>query len=142
MNIKEMFKNKGLGYWICTGAAVASFIMAIIIFATGGNAFPRPHNTTGYVAGIVMLLPILVQAFVTFFPVRFSALISVIVQSIALGTVILKIPEAIADHINNVAYQGGNFGMCIFYLVAAILLVIACIAGCFFEQLKEEKYII
>lgn len=141
MNIKELFKNKGIGYWICTGAAVASLIMAIIVFATNASALPRLH-TDGYVIGIVLLLPAIVQAVVTFFPVRFSALILVAVEGIALGTVILRIPEAVADHFNNVAYQGGNFGMCIFYLVAVLILVAACITACFFEQSKEEKYII
>ena len=52
MNFKELFKNKGIGYWICTGAAVLSLVMAIIVFATSGTALPRLH-TDGYVIGIV-----------------------------------------------------------------------------------------
>ena len=141
MNFKELFKNKGLGYWICTVAAVASLIMAIIVFATSGSALPNVHED-GYVIGIVLLLPIIVQAVVTFFPVRFSALLSVVLYGIAFGTVLLRIPEAVADYFNHVAYQGGNFGMCIFYAVAVLLLVAAGVTGCFFDQNKDEKYII
>ena len=89
MNFKELFKNKGIGYWICTGAAVLSLVMAIIVFATSGTALPRLH-TDGYVIGIVLLLPVIVQAVVTFFPVRFAALPAVLLYSVALGTVILR----------------------------------------------------
>lgn len=141
MNLKELLKNKGLGYWICTGAAVVSFLLAIVVFVTWDAALPN-IVTDGYVIGIVLLLPIVIQAAVTFFPVRFAGLIAVALYGIALGTVILRIPEAVADHFNNVAYQGGNYGMCIFYAVAVLLLVAACIAACFFDQNKNEKYLI
>lgn len=141
MNFKKLLKDKGLGYWICTAVAAASLVMAVIVFATSGSALPRPH-TDGYVIGVVLLLPVLLQALVTFVPVRFSAILMVALESIALGTVVLRIPEAVADHFNNVAYQGGNYGMCIFYAVAVILLVVASVAACFFEQNKEEKYVI
>lgn len=142
MDFKALFKNKGLGYWLCTGAAVASLIMAIIVFATYGSALPRPHDIDGYVIGIVLLMPIIVQAAVTFFPIRFAGVISVVLYGIAFATVLLRIPEAVADHFNGVAYQGGNFGMCIFYAVAVLLIAAACIAGCFYEQNKDGKYLI
>ena len=32
--------------------------------------------------------------------------------------------------------------MCIFYTVAVLMLVAACITGCFFEQSKDGKYLI
>ena len=59
MNFKELFKNKGVGYWICTGTAVLSLVMAIVVFATSGTALPGVH-TDGYVIGIVLLIPIIV----------------------------------------------------------------------------------
>ncbi len=141
MNFKELFKNKGVGYWICTGTAVLSLVMAIVVFATSGTALPGVH-TDGYVIGIVLLIPIIVQAVLTFFPVRFAALPSVLLYSVALGTVILRIPEAVADYFNKVAYQGGNFGMCMFYFAGVLALVAASVAGCFFEQNKDGKYLI
>lgn len=141
MDFKELFKSKGIGYWICTGASVLSLILAIIVFATSGTALPGVH-TDGYIIGIVLLLPIIVQAAVTFFPLRFSPLLLVAIFGLAVGTVILRIPEAIVDYINQVAYQGGNFGLCVFYLVSVLLLAAACIVGCFFDQTKEDKYII
>lgn len=141
MNFKELFKNKGLGYWICTGAAAVSLILAIVVFATWDNVLPN-SVTDGYVIGIVLLMPILVQAAVTFFPVRFAGVVGVALYGIAFGTVVLRIAQAIADFANKVAYQGGIFGMCIFYAVAVLVLVIACITACFFEQNKDGKYLI
>ncbi len=141
MNFKELFKNKGLGYWICTGASVVSLILAIVVFATWDSALPDSVND-GYIIGIVLLMPILIQVLVTFLPIRFSGVVGVALYGIALGTVILRIAQAVADHFNNVAYQGGNFGMCIFYFVAVALLVVACVTSCFFEQNKGGKYLI
>ena len=141
MNVKELFQNKGLGYWLCAGAAVVSLIMARVVFATWRSVLPN-RVTDGYVIGIVLLIPVLVQVAVTFFPVRFAGVPLVALYGIAFATVLLRIPEAVADYFNKVAYQGGNFGMCIFYAVIALLLIAACVAGCFFDQLKKEKYII
>lgn len=141
MDFKQLFKSKGLGYWICTGVAALSLILAIIVFATWDAMLPN-RVTDGYVIGIVLLLPVIVQVAVTFLPVRFSAVLSVLLYGIAFGTVLLRIPEAVADYFNGVAYQGGNFGMCIFYAVAVIVLMLASVAGCFFDQNKEEKYLI
>lgn len=42
MNVKSLIANKGFGYWLCLGASVAALIMAIIIFATQGDALPTP----------------------------------------------------------------------------------------------------
>ena len=73
MNPKELIKNKGLGYWICAGAAVVALIMAIVVFATWDNVLPN-RVTDGYVIGIVFLIAFVVQAVVTFFPIRFAAI--------------------------------------------------------------------
>ena len=71
MNFKELFKNKGLGYWLCTGASVISLIFAIVVFATWKTALPAAVGD-GYIIGVILLLPIIIQAVVTFFPVRFA----------------------------------------------------------------------
>ena len=141
MDMKEIMKGKGLGYWICTGAAVVSLILAIVVFATWDNALPN-RVTDGYLIGIVLLIPIVLQAVFTFFPVRFAGVLSVIVYGAAFGTILLRIADTVADFFNKVAFQGGNFGTCIFYAVMSLILEFACIAACFFDQNKEEKYLI
>lgn len=141
MDIKALIKNKGIGYWICTGASVLSLIMAIIVFASWDNALPNAV-TDGYLIGIVLIFPILVQAAVTFFPIRFTNIVSVALYGIAFGLVALRVAAAFADYFNNVAYQGGQFGMCVFYAVAVVVLGIAAVVSCFFAQTKDEKYIV
>ena len=41
MNVKELIKNKGLGYWLSCGAALLALVTAIIVFATSGTALPN-----------------------------------------------------------------------------------------------------
>lgn len=141
MNVKELFKNKGIGYWVCAGASVLSFIMAIIVFATWDFALPN-RVTDGYLIGIVLLLPVLAQAAVTFFPVRFAGLVSIVLYGVAFGLVLLRIAEPVADYFNQVHYQGGDFGTSIFYAVSVLIFMVASVVGCFFEQVKDEKYVI
>lgn len=141
MDIKAIIKSKGLGYWLCTGAAVVSFILAIVVFATWDNALPN-RVTDGYLIGIILLIPIVLQAVFTFFPVRFAGVLSVAVYGLAFGAILLRIADTVADFFNKVAFQGGNFGICIFYAVLCLILDAACIASCFFDQNKEEKYLI
>ena len=141
MNTKELIKNKGLGYWICAGAAVVALIMAIVVFATWDNVLPN-RVTDGYVIGIVFLIAFVVQAVVTFFPIRFAAVVSVGIYGITFGVILLRIAEAIADYFNKVAYQGGNFVACVLYAVICLVLILGSVAACFFSQTKDEKYLI
>lgn len=141
MDLKENIRNKCLGYWLLTGAALVSLVMTIVVFATWDAALPN-RVTDGFLIGIVLLIPIVVQAVVTFFPVRFAGVLSVAVYGAAFGTVMLRIADTVADFFNKVAYQGGNFGACIFYAVACLLLAGVSVAACFFDQNKEEKYLI
>ena len=41
MNVKELIKNKGIGYWICAGAGVLALVMAIVVLATYSTALPN-----------------------------------------------------------------------------------------------------
>lgn len=141
MDIKETIKNKGLGYWICAGAAVLALVLAIVVFATWDAALPN-RVTDGYVIGIVLLIAVAVQAVVTFFPVRFAGVLSVAVYGIAFGIIVLRMADTVADFINQVAYQGGQFGTSMFYAIASLVLGIAAIAACFFAQTKDGKYLI
>lgn len=141
MDVKAMIKNKGLGYWICAGAALAAFVLAIVVFATWDNALPN-RVTDGFVIGIVLLVAVALQAAVTFFPLRFASVLSVAVYGISFGTVILRMADTVADFVNQVAYQGGQFGTCMFYAIACLLLGVAALTACFFAQNKDGKYLI
>ena len=141
MDIKETIKNKGLGYWICAGAAVAAFVLAIVVFATWDNALPN-RVTDGYLIGIVLLIAFALQVAVTFFPLRFASVLSTAVYGITFGIIVLRMADTVADFVNQVAYQGGQFGTCMFYAIACLLLGIASLVACFFAQNKDGKYLI
>lgn len=141
MNVKELMKNKGLGYWICLGAGAFALVMAIIVFATQSTALPNTVSG-GAVIGVVLLIGVLAQAAVTFFPVRFASVVSVICYGIAFGITVNMIPNTVADHFNQVNYTGGDFGMCMFYAVATLVIALAVVVSCFFAQTKDGKTLI
>ncbi len=138
MNVKELFKNKGLGYYVSAGASVLAVVMAIIVLATQSWVIPRAVQGGALIA-VPLLIGVALQVVFTFVPIRFAPAVSVICYGLALGITINKIPNAIADYINKVAYTGGNFGMCIFYLVTILLITIAVVVSCFMDQTKDGK---
>lgn len=138
MNFKEIMNNKGLGYYISAVASLAALVMAIIVFATQSWVIPHAVEK-GYLIAVPLLVGVALQILFTFVPIRFASFLSVISYGIALGITINKIPNAVADYINKVAYTGGNFGMCIFYFVAIFLITVAVVVACFMDQTKDGK---
>ena len=141
MNVKELIKNKGLGYWLTCGASLLALVTAIIVFATSETALPNTVSN-GWVIGLVLLIGVAVQVAVTFLPIRFASVISVICYTAAFGVVANKIPNAVADYFNNVAYTRGNFGMSMIYAVAVLAVALIALVACFFAQTKDGKTII
>ena len=138
--MNAMLKNKGLGYWLCTAASVLALVTAIVIFATQAEALP--HTVTGNYISIVLLVGVVVQIVVTFVPLRFASILSVICFTAAFGVTANTIPNAVADYFNKVAYTGGDFGMCMLYAVATLLIALISIVACFFGQTKDGKAVI
>lgn len=136
-----MFKKKGLGYWLCTAAAVIAFVLAIVVFATWDNALPNVVRD-GYIIGIVLLIGVALQVVFTFFNIRFAAVFPVIVYTASIGVIAMRIADTVADQINQVHYQGGDFATCVVYAVLAVVCAILAVVACFLSQNKEEKYLI
>lgn len=135
--MKDMIKNKGLGYWLCAGAAVAALVISIVVFATYKSALPNQQS--GVVAAVLLLVGFAAQIVFTFVPVRFAHIVPLALYTASLGVIINLIAPAIADQANGVHYQGGSFGMCMFYLIAAFVVVGVCIASGFFAQTKNDS---
>ena len=55
MNVKELFKNKGLGYYVSAGASVFALVMAIIVLATQSWVIPRAVQ-----GGALIAVPLLI----------------------------------------------------------------------------------
>lgn len=139
--LKEQIKNKGLGYWICTVAAVVALVLAIVIFATYKTAFAN-RITGGASIAVVLLVAVAVQVVATLFSIRFVAVISVALYGISFGVTLQKIAPTVADYFNNVAFQGGNYGMCIAFAVLTLVLTLAGVVACFFAQNKKDEYLV
>ena len=135
--MKDMIKNRGLGYWLCAGAAVAALVISIVVFATYKSALPNQQS--GVVAAVLLLAGFAAQIVFTFVPVRFAHIVPLALYTASLGVIINLIAPAIADQANGVHYQGGSFGMCMFYLIAAFVVVGVCIASGFFAQTKNDS---
>lgn len=142
MNIKSKISEKGAGYWLCFAASIAALIMAIVIFATQGEALPNTVTGQGVYICIPLLVGVVVQVVVTFVPLRFAGVISAICYTIAFGITVNTIPNAVADYFNQVAYTGGSFEMCMFYAVATLVIAIISVVACFLTQVKDDKVIV
>ena len=140
MNIKELISKKGIGWYLCSAAAVLGLIMAIILFATQKEWLP--NNMVGTGAGVCLIVAFVVQIALTFFPLKFSAWLNVILYCIAFGIIVNKIPDAIAGVINNVEYTGGNFEGCMFYAIGTLVITVVAIVAAFMSQTKDgsEKF--
>lgn len=136
----EFLKKKGIGWYIATAAAVVALVSAIIVLATANGALPNSQN--GISVGIWLLAGVALQIALTFVPVRFSALLPLIPYGIAFGLVVNKIAPAVADAVNGINYQGGNFGMCMFYAAAAFVVCAACIVAGFFKVTRDGSELI
>ena len=90
----------------------------------------------------MLIVGFVLQVALTFLPLRFGAIIPLIVYTIAFGMVLNLIAPAIADQVNNVHYQGGSFGTCIFYAVATLVIAVSTVVACFFAQTKDGKTLI
>ncbi|MDD6302676.1 MAG: hypothetical protein PUA56_05225 [Bacillales bacterium] len=139
--MKKFLKNKAAGYYIVLADALLALVLAIFFFATYGNSMP--NNASGLVPetiGIYLLAGLLIEVVVALVPqFRFIHIGAVVMFGLSLYKEVLIIPNLIADKINNVAYQGGHFGINVAYIVLQFVIVISSIVACFIGLYKNEK---
>ena len=149
--IKNFLKNKSIGYYIVAGIALLSLVVAIVFFATynkpeldpifhvnpmGNKAADMAPETIGIflLAGFVTELVVLVVP-----QYRFVQIIAILLFGLALYKEVVIIPDFFAGIANNVMYNGGNFNLNLFFLVALLIVVIASIVAAFIGFLKNEE---
>lgn len=130
------FANKGKGYYINAVASLCALVLAVFVLATQTQAMPNGAN--GMPIAISLLAGFVVQVILTFVPLRFASIILVAVYTASAGIVINTIINVFADVINNVKYAGGNFVICMIYLIATIAIALACVVASFFDQKKTQ----
>ena len=132
LNIK---KSKALGSYLCLAAALLALVTAIVFLATQAEAAPLGHD--GVQPGMILLAGVVVAAILFVVPLRFGALIQVIIYNIALYFMVVQLYFVFADVINNVTYAGGNAKLCVFYMAATLVVCLLSIVACFFPQTKD-----
>ena len=142
MDVKALIQNKGTGYWLCAAASACALVVGIIVLATQGMALTVDVAGQGWTVSVMLFIGFAVNVVLTFFPMRFASAVSVLFYSIAFGFAINLALGAIADQINQVHYQGGDFGMTMFYVISTFIIAALCIVACFFAQTKNGKAVL
>lgn len=139
--IEKYLKNKGIGAFLCALAAILGIITAIIFLATQAEASPVGH-VAGPLGGVLLIIASVLMIALYFFPVRFGALVGVVLYTISFTTILTKIYYFFADMINGVTYAGGQAGLCLFYLIGSLLCTVLCVVACFFPQNRDGSELI
>ena len=144
--ISNYFKNKSIGYFIAAGTALVSLILTLIFFATFSNpsvAAQMGSKATGYnpeTIGIFLLAGFVVEVIVLIVPqYRFVQLAAIAMFGLAFYKEVVIIPDFIVGKINNVEYNGGNFGLNMFYFITLFIILVASIIPAFMGFYKKEE---
>ena len=139
--MKNLIKNKAIGYYLAAANIVLALILTVVFFATYKGAMA--NNAASLVPetiGIFLIAGAIIEAVVLVLPqYRFIHVAAIVMFALALFKEVILIPNLIADEINNVHYQGGNLGTQVFYLVFLIIILASAIAAAFIGFYKSEE---
>lgn len=141
--MQNLFKGKKTGFYLMIIDAFLALIFGIIFLSTYSNSMA--NNAAGHVPeviGICAILSFIIEAVAICIPehkwIHIGALLSI---CFSLMKEIYLIPNLIADQINKVEFQGGNFPMNVFYLISLIIIVAISITASFMETVEKEERI-
>lgn len=139
--IKTFFKGKTIGFYIVIADIILAVILGITFFATYQGAMA--NNAASHlpeVIGVCILLGALLDCITLAFPeYKFVHIAAIVAYCVSLMKEIYLIPNLIADQINGVAYQGGNFGLNLFYLITQFIIIISAIVSVFIGLINKEE---
>ena len=142
----KFLKNKGIGYYIVAGLTIFALITCIVFFTSYKNPSLEAqmgNKASGFAPetiGIFLIAGIVVEAVVLFMPeFRFFQIAATVMFALALFKEVLIIPDLIIGKLNNVEYNGGNFGLNMFFLIGLLLIVILAIVATFMGLTKEVE---
>lgn len=127
----KLFKKKGLYCWLLVLAAVLALV-TVVLGATQ-KAMTTNYNfslplTIVMAVGIVVVI---VNLFVNF---DFIPLLVSVLFSVGFGMIIDQGIPVIVDKINNISFQGGNFGSVAAYVAMMAVACILCFIACFTKK--------
>ena len=143
--LDKFLKNKGIGYYLVAVATLLALITAIVFFMTYKTPTLEAqmgNKASGFVVetiGVFLIAGVVVELVVLAMPeFRFFQIAAVVMFGLAFYKDILVIPDFIIGKINNVEYNGGNFGLNMFFFVAILLVVLLAVVAPFIGLVKEN----
>ena len=139
--VLKFFKSKAVGYYLACGAALLTFVLMIVFFATKGTSMPNSAGTKGPdTIGIFLIGGLIVQIAFLVVPayglIEFAALILV---GCAFYKELLCCPQVLAAIVTGVAYEGGSLPAHLAYLILFLLIYGLAIAGAFVGYFKKKE---
>ena len=142
---EKFLKNKAIGYYLVAVATLLALLTAIIFFMTYKNPTLEAqmgNKASGFVVetiGVFLIAGVIVELVVLVMPeYRFFQIAAVVMFGLAFYKDILVIPDFIIGKINKVEYNGGNFGLNMFFFVAILLVVLLSVVAPFIGLVKEN----
>lgn len=138
--MKKFIENKSIGYWIAAADAVLALFLGIFYMATfkeaiGSNASGNVPETVG----IFMLAGFAIECVLLVLPqYSFINIFAIAMYGISLFKEVYLIPDFIAGEINNVRYNGGDFGLNLTYFIFQFVIIISAIVATFLGFYKNE----
>lgn len=141
--IVNFLKNKSIGYYIAAADALLALVLGIVYFATyqgaiGNNAGGQLPETVG----IFMFAGFLIECALLLLPqYGFINIFAIAMYGISFYKEVYLIPDFIAGKLNNVEYNGGSFGLNMFYFIMQFIIIVSAVVATFigFYQNKEEE---
>ena len=139
--ITNFLKSKSLGYYFVAGIALLSLVFGIVFFATSKGTFPNSAaSIVTDTIGIYLLITFVIEVVVLIFPqYRFVHLVAIFMLFVSFATEALIFAPLVADKVNNVAFQHGDFGYHLFFTIIILVLIALSIAASFLGFYKSEE---
>lgn len=141
----KFLKNKGIGYYLVIVATLLALVTAVVFFLTYRNPTLEAqmgNKASGFVVdtiGVFLIAGVVVELVVLAMPeFRFFQIAAVVMFGLAFYKDILVIPDFIIGKINDVEYNGGNFGLNMFFFIAILLVVLLAVVAPFIGLVKED----
>lgn len=143
--LDKFLKNKGIGYYLVIVATLLALVTAVVFFLTYRNPTLEAqmgNKASGFVVdtiGVFLIAGVVVELVVLAMPeFRFFQIAAVVMFGLAFYKDILVIPDFIIGKINDVEYNGGNFGLNMFFFIAILLVVLLAVVAPFIGLVKED----
>ena len=143
--LDKFLKNKGIGYYLVIVATLLALVTAVVFFLTYRNPSLEAqmgNKASGFVVdtiGVFLIAGVVVELVVLAMPeFRFFQIAAVVMFGLAFYKDILVIPDFIIGKVNDVEYNGGNFGLNMFFFIAILLVVLLAVVAPFIGLVKED----